>query len=397
MRDVWDWRERRDSKFRKPRILPCLASPATLARPAFLARPARLARLVGNDLSSMLDSLSPMAPLPQHSARTLSHKPSFLLALLCLVGTACGTTAPTGKILFDDPRGTVSLQTMSDRSIQATHPITLEPTLLAQLLKGIEIQDQEHGFQKLLTGPSSPVPVFSDDQIRFLAPLLAEGLRTAAPDQRIEYRVHTTHTGSALESSTTETTAGSLYAYGRQLYVILSQYRYDPIRENMKRLGNMTSITSTTGSRVPDSSGLLNRTVLFTPSDAQRSDSFDPPEGGKSTDRFLAIDYQLLQHAPPAAATTKQTAPQMGRAGSTRESPAGTGASNASTQTTEALAQREAEIHTLKDLVIKNNSDVEILRKELESVQRRLDSQTTNPDRQKRKTTPPSKPQQTAP
>ena len=318
-----------------------------------------------------------MAPSSQHSARALSYKPSLspaadprftfhasrftvrpisiLLALLCLVVTACGTT---GTIILDDPRGTVSLQTMSDQSIQATHPITLEPTLLAKILRGIEIQDQERGIQKYLAGRSPSVPAFSDDQIRFLAPLLAEGLRTATPDQRIEYLVRTTHQGSMLESSTTETTAGSLYAYGRMLYVILSQYRYSPTRTNLTTSGDMSY-----RSRSPDSSGLLDRILLFIPSDAQRSDAFDPPEGGKSTDRFLAIDYQMLQHAPAATATGK-TSP-------IHESPAGTSASEAPSHTTEALAQ-----------------EVETLRKELESVQKRLDSQTTKPDSPKRKPTP---------
>src|SRR4029077_4514494 len=75
----------------------------------FLARPATRPRPAGNDLSSVLDSLSPMAPSPQHSARKLSHSRLLLLALLCVVGSACGTIAPTGKIIFDDPRGTVSL------------------------------------------------------------------------------------------------------------------------------------------------------------------------------------------------------------------------------------------------------------------------------------------------
>ena len=42
-----------------------------------------LPRPAGNDLSSVLDSLSPMAPSPQHSVRKLSHKPSLFLALLC--------------------------------------------------------------------------------------------------------------------------------------------------------------------------------------------------------------------------------------------------------------------------------------------------------------------------
>ena len=289
---------------------------------------------------------------------------SILLALLSIVGAAC---SPTGKIILDDPHGTVSLQTMSDQSIQASHPINLEPILLAKILRGIEIQDQEHGLQKYLAGRSAPVPVFSDDQIRFLAPLLAEGLRTAAPDQRIEYRVQATHEGSMLESSTTETTTGSVYAYGRLLYVILSQYRYSPTRTNLMTSGDMAY-----RSRRPDSSGLLNRIVLFTPSDAQRSDAFDPPEGGKSTDRFLAIDYQMLQHTP-AATATGQTSP-------TRESPAGTSASEAPAHTTEALAQ-----------------EVETLRKELQSVQKQLGSQTTKPDSQKRKTTPRTKPQPTAP
>ena len=348
--------------------------------PAHPTFPACLTRRAGIALSSVLDSPPPMNHSPQHLARTLPYKPSpspaadprvtfhasrftvrpisVLLALLCVVSTACGTTAPTGKILFDDPRGTVSLQTMSDQSIQASHPINLEPTLLAKVLRGIEIQDQDRGIQKYLAGPSSPVPVFSDDQIRFLAPLLAEGLRTAAPDQYIEYRVQATHQGSVLESSTTETTAGSLYAYGRQLYMTLTQYRYAPNRLQIS--------TRTLRPGPKDYSGLRDRTLLFTPSEAQRSDSFDPPEGGKSTDRFLAIDYQLLQHAATSA-TTVQTSP-------IRESPAGTSASEAPSHTTEALAQ-----------------EVETLRKELESVQKRLDGQTTKPDRQKRKTAPPSK------
>ena len=60
-------------------------------------------------------------------------------------------------------------------------------------------------------------------------------------------------------------------------------------------------------------------------------------------------------------------------------------------------AQREAEIHTLKDLVIKKDLELESLRKELQSIRKELDSQTTRQDSQKRKPTPSSKPQQTAP
>ena len=311
----------------------------------------------------MLNSPPPMGPAPQDVSRRLSYKPSIFIALLCVIGTACSTTAPTGKILFEDPRGTVSLQAMADQSIQATQPITLEPTLVAQILKGMTVQDQERSIQRLLAGRSSPVPVFSDDQIQFLAPLLAEGLRTAAPTERVAYRVQTTHPGSMLESSITETTAGSLYAYGRQLYVILSQYRYAPTRANLN-----VNDTAYRMSR-PDSSGLRDRILLFTSSAALRSNAFDPPIGKESTDRFLAIDYQLLQQAPTAA-TAEQTAPQTGTS-LTPGSSVGAGASESQARSTEALSQ-----------------EVEALRKELQSVQQQLGNQPTKPDNPKRKTAP---------
>ena len=90
------------------------------------------------------------------------------------------------------------------------------------------------------------------------------------------------------------------------MYVILSQYNYNQMRENM----NVNDMSNRYRSRQSDSSGLQDYILLFTPSAAQRSDSFDPPAGVKSTDRFLAVDYQLLQQASPALATTEQTAPR---------------------------------------------------------------------------------------
>ena len=314
------------------------------------SRKVNVGEALSKDLASVLDLFPPMTPSPQHPAGKRSDSCSLLLALLCLASAACSTTAQSGKILFDDPRGTVSLQTISDRSIQANHPIDLEPALLAQLLKGMKTQDGDLGHNHVtgLRPFYSSVPVFSEDQIRFLAPLLAEGLRAAAPDQSVEYRVVTTHEGSnRFQSPTTETTAGSLYAYSRQLYVLLSQYRSNKMRTNMNvrdSYGRENEV---------DYSGLRDRTLLFTPQAAQRSDSFEPPIRVKLTERFLAIDYQLLQQAS---------------------------ASEAHSPTIEALAQ-----------------EVETLKKQLESVQKHLDTQTIGQDSPERKIPPPSRPQQTAP
>lgn len=315
-----------------------------------------------------------MALFPRSWAQRQFGASSLVLALFCLLSTACNTAHQNAKILFEDPRGTVSLQTIPDQSAQATHPLKIDSALLAQLLKGIEIQYQERGLQKFLAGTSAPVPVFSDDQIQFLAPLLAEGLRTASPSQRVEFRAETTHKGSMLESSTTETTAGSLYAYGRQLYFILSQYRYSPSRTNIDLS------PSTQRSRPVDYTGLQNHILLFTNSAAQRSDAFDPPTGGKPTDKFLAIDYKLLEQAWRNLEAKRKAAPQAedGTASvgesleAARAAEVRAGVAEAQARAAEAQARAaEAQARNTEALA----QEVETLKKQLESIQKQLGSQ----------------------
>ena len=308
-----------------------------------------------------------MASAPQHSAPRRCGATSLVLILLCLLSTACNTTTQNTKILFEDQRGAVSLQTIRDHATQATHPLKMDPALLAQLLKGIAVQDQERGLQRILAGPSAPVPVFSDDEIQFLAPLLAEGLRTASPNQRVEFRSQTTHQGSLLESSSTETTAGSLYAYGRQLYFILSQYRYSPSRTNIDLS------PSTYRSRPVDYSGLQNRLLLFTPKAAQRANSPDQPAEGKPTDKFLAVDYQLLQQAWHNLEAKKRAAPQVeGGTASVSESLEAARAEEVRASVAEAQARAaDAQARNTEALA----QEVETLKKQLESIQKQLGSQ----------------------
>jgi hypothetical protein len=318
-----------------------------------------------------------MAPSSQYSARKLFRSRSLLVALFCVVGTACSTTAPTGKILFEDPRGSVSLQTISDQSIQASHPINLELAVLTQLLTGIQLHDEGagryhiKGIQTVLLDKSATYFLFSEDQVEFLAPLIAEGLRTATANQTVEFRVVTTHEGSnRFQSPTTDTTTGSLYAYGRQMYVILNQYRYNPMRTGLEMTDSIHR------SMEPlDYSGLKYRTLRFTPKAALRTDSLDPPTMGKPTDRFLAVDYQLLQQAWRNLAATKQTAPQVG--GGT----ASVGESLDVAHTAEAQARNSAALA----------QEVETLKKQLESIQKQLGNQPAGQDSQNQKALPQQK------
>ena len=301
-----------------------------------------------------------------------------------MAGTACGTTAPTGKILFDDPRGTVLLQEISDRSIQANHPITLEPALLTQLLTGIQIHDEglgEHhvkGLQTLIEGKAATSPLFMEDEVQFLAPLIAEGLRKATPYESVEYRVVTTRKPSnRFESPATETTSGSLYVYGRQLYVILTQYKYNPM------LANLALNEASHRSQDPiDYSGLKYRTLRFTPKAAIRADSPDPPTMEKPTDRFLAVDYQLLQQAWRNLEAKKQAAPQVDDKAleAARAAEAQARAAETQARTAEAQARHAAEAQARATEAQARNTEalaqeVEALKKQLESIQKQLGGQ----------------------
>ena len=335
----------------------------------------------GIDRSSVLIYCHLMAFSLQHWAGKLSHSRSLLLALICFVGTACGTT-PTGKILFDSPRGTVSLQTLPDRSFYATHPITLEPDLVAQVLKGMEIQTQEVGIQKMLDGILPPVPAFSEEEIEFLAPLLAQGLRTATATQSVAYRIQNTYEGSKFESSTTETTAGSLYAYGRQLFVTLSQWRFSGARERLNvRNINYQSVG------IDYSSGLKSRTLLFSPKAAQRPDSIDPyPDHDEtahhSPHRFIAIDYELLQQAWRNLEAKKQAARQLeSGTAAIGQSVEAARAAEARARAAEEAQVRAAETQARAAEVQARNTEalaqeVETLKKQLESIQKQLGSQS---------------------
>lgn len=312
------------------------------------------------------------------------------MALLCLLGSACITTSPTGRTLFEDARGAVSLQQVSDRSFQASHPVSLEPSLLAQVLSGVRIQERQRALQAVLAGSSSTFPIFSADEIRFLVPLLASALATAAPDQTVGFLVTTRRPGgSLLESSTTETTAGSLYAYGSSLYFSLSQYRSAPARTNTEHIAHR---------RLPDTSGLADHTLLFTPGFAQGSDHFHRPADSASTDKFLAIDYHLLQQMSPSAAAPEQAAPGPEQTIEPQRQDVPIIPSPKSPMNVQrTLAQRDDEVHQLKDLIIKKDLELDALRQELQSIRRQLDDQTTSQERQKRKNKPPSKTPQTTP
>jgi hypothetical protein len=159
--------------------------------------------------------------------------------------------------------------------------------------------------------------------------------------------------------------------------VILSQYRYNP------KLTNLDMNEAAHRSQDPlDYSGLKYRTLRFTPKAALRTDNPDPPTMGKPTDRFLAVDYQLLQQAWRNLEAKRQAAPQVdGEAlEAARAAEAQARAAEAQARTAEAQARNTAETQARAAEAQARNTEalaqeVETLKKQLESIQKQLGSQ----------------------
>jgi hypothetical protein len=142
---------------------------------------------------------------------------------------------------------------------------------MALVLRGVVVEENRGFFRKLVSGKPEAVRVFRDENVEYLAPLLVEGLTRAASDQQVGFRV--VRTGVP-----TESTMGSLYVYGRSLYLTL------PWLIPVSRYGA--------------GGPALSPSILFIPESAKRPDSY---RDARSTDATLVIDYGMLATMPPAS------------------------------------------------------------------------------------------------
>jgi hypothetical protein len=314
--------------------------------------------------------------------------PALILAILLLVTGACASTPELDVMLAESPRGAVYLERIPDRSFQAAHPITINRTTMARVLQGILVKDQNTLVQKMMAGISNTNRAFSDDEVAFLAPLLADGLARAAADQQVGFKLnqkggptYSEQGGAGLGSSEPplrlapkEITSGSLYAYGRSLYVTIEQYRYRPERPDTINMPNR---------RIPDRTGLADRTILFAPESAKRPDSY---RTNLSTDTTLVIDYELVAALPVMTVTPARpaaTAPGSQPTPAAQEAPASTG-------TGTPASEPDPELRSLQDQMRQKDAEMEELRKEMQDIRRQMGEASTGSQPPKSKTKPSS-------
>ncbi len=249
----------------------------------------------------------------------MSHHPRLALVLLTgitLALAACATGPDLDLTVHESERGGVYVERIPDRSFQAAHPITLSADTMARVLRGVVVKENHGLLGNLVAEKPEAVRAFRDEDVEYLAPLLVEGLTRAAADQQVGFRV--VQVGAPISSKsagptfclssvrfpgvcaseiTQESTGGSLYAYGRSLYLTLTGYRHRTDRAESDNPANRPIYNSTR---------LANHTVHFIPESAKRPDSY---RNAHSTDATLVIDYNLLA-TMPAAPDMRPTAVQ---------------------------------------------------------------------------------------
>ena len=210
--------------------------------------------------------------------------------------SACSTGPEVDVTIHESPQGAVYLERIADRSFQAAHPIKIDSNTIALVMGGVLVRDDQGALQNFFAGKPDARRAFSDNEVAYLAPLISDGLKRAAADQQVGFRVeqigapgYSERVGAGVGSSEPpltlhprESTTGTIYAYGRSLYLTLTQYRY---RQEPATTINMAN------RRIPDATGLVNHTVSFVPEAAKRPDSY---HDARSTDKTLVIDYELL-------------------------------------------------------------------------------------------------------
>ncbi len=268
-----------------------------------------------------------------------SHYVGVLMSLSLIV-TGCSMFSGEAK-LHKNAKGSVYLKEIADWSFSANHPATIDQMTMLKIVKGVVTDDVQKMSGNMPASGSKPMRVFSDEDAEFLAPLLAQGLSQAKPEQIVGFKV------SPSAGSGTEPTAGTLYVHKESIHLTIAP------SQNRKAAG-------------------------FNPSSAARFEkapSFVALGSGAMT---MVIDYQPLAKAgtpgslltagapKPLPSSAAQAAPMVPAAAPTLD-PSVTEA--ASPQEASALLDpQEFPAHSRTDSGIPRLSTDELLNKKLDEL-----------------------------
>ncbi len=303
----------------------------------------------------MLES-DPMRSLlrqASESFRYLLQVRHLCLALLtCFHVSACSSGSPLIPV-GDGPLGRVALERVISRgttakygspqtAFQVSHPATVSFSVISHLLAGLSVS----GLERRETSTTHQAyPLFSHEETEFLAPLLVRALAEAQPDQRIRFTLH----DDGLR------TQGTIYVQKALLRVSLSHYRAGPSQADIRPPALTLSFSPTQA---------LVRTEI-----PQSWMNIEPDQP------HVAVSIDALTQLPPwtTTASNHQSVAEV---------------APPPLPTPNEQSQLQQELHTTKDLVVKQAVELQQLKAELDMLRRQLAEKESPASRPKPKPGP---------
>lgn len=141
------------------------------------------------------------------------RRTQYVGVLICLSLLAGGCSMFSGEAKVQkNAKGSVYLKEVADWSFEASHPAVIDPMTMLKVVKGVVTDSAS----QMPASGSKPMRVFSDEDAAFLAPLLAQSLSQAKPDQIVGFKV------SSSAGSGAEPTAGTLYLHKGSFHLTIA-------------------------------------------------------------------------------------------------------------------------------------------------------------------------------
>jgi hypothetical protein len=169
----------------------------------------------------------PFRPLPLSTGIDMKRicVRSVYPAVGMLIALSCShMDLSASRVVYNDAVTLVSLRADSKSGeFGHSHPGRLTTEQMRIVLNGIRVQDRKDPLLSLVTGKPDPVPAFSVEEIRTLAPALSKALELVGPKELVTFyrRVSDESVGLGF-------TTGGLFVEHRALYFILANHRNRP-------------------------------------------------------------------------------------------------------------------------------------------------------------------------
>jgi hypothetical protein len=152
----------------------------------------------------------------QPDSRSSLRAGIMLVAFSIVAGCASQPSVPH-KMIMQTGRNSVWLEPDSDSAVN-THPVSLTPTEVGTLLRGVRSWERRNLLHRLYAGQPDRRRTFRDEEIAILAPPLSKALAQASASEQVYF-----HLSHPTDQGDEETTTGWVSVRGSILYLSLSE------------------------------------------------------------------------------------------------------------------------------------------------------------------------------